>query len=76
MIKKEDKYRFEFGKNWENYINKVPLNISNSYTCEDVAKSFKINELYMKNYFHKFISFSEDTVFGFESLINSLKLNK
>ena len=23
MIKKEDKYRFEFGKNWENYINKV-----------------------------------------------------
>ena len=23
MLKKEDKYRFEFGKNWENYINKV-----------------------------------------------------
>ena len=52
------------------------MNISKSYSYEDVIKSFKINELYMKEYFHKFISFSEDTVFGFESLINSLNLNK
>ena len=70
---KRTRYANELLSSW---FKKVPLNISNSYTCEDVAKSFKINELYMKNYFHKFISFSEDTVFGFGSLIDSLKLNK
>ena len=58
------------------WFNKTPLNISKAYSYEEVFKSFKINKIYMKQYFHKFISFSEDTVFGFGSLIDSLKLNK
>ena len=56
--------------------NKIPLNISKSYSYDEVTKSFKIDKKYMKQYFYKFISFSEDTVFGFGSLIDSLKINK
>ena len=58
------------------WFNKIPLNISKSYSYEEVFKSFKINKIYMKQYFRKFISFSEDTVFGFGSLIDSLTLNE
>ena len=67
------RYANELLSSW---FNKIPLNISKFYSYEDVIRSFKINELYMKKYFHKFISFSEDTVFGFGTLIDSLKLNQ
>ena len=70
---KRTRYANELLSSW---FKKIPLNISKSYSYEEVIKSFTMNEIYMKKYFHKFISFSEDAVFGFGSLIDSLKLNK
>ena len=70
---KRSRYANELLSSW---FNKIPLNISKSYSYEEVFKSFKINKIYMKQYFRKFISFSEDTVFGFGSLIDSLTLNE
>ena len=70
---KRSRYANELLSSW---FNKIPLNISASYSQEDVTNGFKINNKYMKQYFYKFISFSEDTVFGFGSLIDSLKINK
>ena len=70
---KRTRYANELLSSW---FNKIPLNISASYSHEDVTSGFKINNEYMKQYFYKFISFSEDTVFGFGSLIDSLRINK
>ena len=70
---KRSRYANELLSSW---FNKIPLNISASYSHEDVTSGFKINNKYMKQYFYKFISFSEDTVFGFGSLIDSLRINK
>ena len=70
---KRSRYANELLSSW---FNKIPLNISASYSLEDVTSGFKINNKYMKQYFYKFISFSEDTVFGFGSLIDSLRINK
>ena len=52
---KRTRYANELLSSW---FNKIPLNVSKSYTYEEVIKSFKINENYMKQYFYKFISFT------------------
>lgn len=67
---KKRRYANELLSSW---FNKKPLNISKSYNYRKIISSIKIKKKYVKQYFNKFISFSEDIEFGFGSLIDSLK---
>lgn len=71
MIK--TRYTNELLSSW---FNKTPLNISQSYTSKKIISNMSIEKIYMKEYFKKFIGFSEDIEFGFSSFIDSMKIKR